>query len=195
MASQPSLFADDGRFPEGLAYAPAFLAPSEERDLIARISALPLEPFQFGIYEGKRRVVYFGARYDFTRQRLEPAEDLPDWIMPYVRRTAAFANVDPGSIRHALFTEYDVGAGIGWHRDKQQFDEVFALSLGSACGIRFRRKRSSKWDRFTLDCAPRSLYAMRGPARSVWQHSIAPVREKRYSITFRTMHDSSVAPL
>jgi alkylated DNA repair dioxygenase AlkB len=195
MDSQPSLFADNGRFPEGLAYAPAFLSEAEERDLIARISALPLEPFQFGIYEGKRRVIYFGARYDFTRQRLEPAEDLPDWIMPYVRRTAAFADIDPGSIRHALVTEYDVGAGIGWHRDKKQFDDVFALSLGSACGVRFRRKRGSKWDRFTLDCAPRSFYAMHGPARNVWQHSIASVREKRFSITFRTMLDSAIAPL
>src|SRR5689334_14908462 len=120
MATQPSLFAD-GRSPEGLAYKPAFLTEAEERELIARISALPLEPFQFGIYEGKRRVVYFGARYDFTRQRLEPAEDLPDWIMPYVRRTAAFADIHPDSIHHALFTEYDVGAGIGWHRDKKQF--------------------------------------------------------------------------
>jgi alkylated DNA repair dioxygenase AlkB len=115
--------------------------------------------------------------------------------VPYVCRTAAFAGIDPASIRHALFTEYDVGAGIGWHRDKKQFDEVFALSLGSACGIRFRHKRGTKWERFTLDCAPRSLYAMRGPARSVWEHSIAPVREKRYSITFRTMRDLSALPL
>jgi alkylated DNA repair dioxygenase AlkB len=192
MPRQPSLFADERPAPEGLSYTPDFLAPEEERDLIERAATLPLEPFQFGIYEGKRRVVYFGARYDFTHQRLEPAEDLPDWIMPYVRRTERFANLAPGSIRHALFTEYDVGAGIGWHRDKKNFDEVFALSLASACDIRFRRNSGSGWQRFALHCAPRSLYILRGPARSTWEHSIAPVAEKRYSITFRTLSDLAV---
>jgi alkylated DNA repair dioxygenase AlkB len=112
--------------------------------------------------------------------------------MPYVRRTEQFANLAAGSIRHALFTEYEVGAGIGWHRDKKNFDEVFGISLASACDIRFRRKKGTKWQRTTLTCAPRSLYVMRGPARNVWEHSIAPVREKRYSITFRTMAGASL---
>jgi alkylated DNA repair dioxygenase AlkB len=191
MPRQPSFFADERPRPEGLAYTADFLTAEEERELIARIAELPLEPFQFGIYEGKRRVVYFGARYDFTRQRLERADALPDWIMSIVERTERFAKLAPGSIRHALFTEYDVGAGIGWHRDKKQFDEVFGLSLASACTIRFRRKSGSTWERAALACEPRSLYVLRGPARSLWEHSIAPVKEKRYSITFRTMAEGS----
>jgi alkylated DNA repair dioxygenase AlkB len=193
MPGQLPLFSndvsDEQPVPEGLSYSDDFLTADEERDLIERVAALPLAPFQFGIYEGKRRVVYFGVRYDFTRQRLEPAEDLPDWIMPYVHRTERFANLAPGSIRHALFTEYEVGTGIGWHRDKKQFNEVFALSLVSACNIRFRRRSGSKWQRFTLTCAPRSLYVLRGAARGVWEHSIAPVEHRRYSITFRTMSE------
>jgi len=36
-------------------------------------------------------------------------------------------------------------------------------------------------------CDCHSLYAMSGTARSVWEHSIAPVDELRYSITFRTL--------
>jgi hypothetical protein len=39
--------------------------------------------------------------------------------------------------------------GIGWHRDKPQFEEVFGLSLGSACKFRFRRKTGEKWARLT----------------------------------------------
>jgi alkylated DNA repair dioxygenase AlkB len=187
MPKQPSLFADARPTPGGLAYRADFLTADEERALIARIAELPLEPFQFGVFAGKRRVVYFGARYDFTHQRLERADDLPDWILPIVARTERFGGLAPGSIRHALFTEYDIGAGIGWHRDKKQFDAVFGVSLASACTIRFRRKRGEKWERATLACAPRSLYALRGPARTAWEHSIAPVQEKRYSITFRTM--------
>jgi alkylated DNA repair dioxygenase AlkB len=73
-------------------------------------------------------------------------------------------------IRQVLCTEYDVGVGIGWHRDKPHFDRIFGLSLGSACKFRLRRT----WDRFTLDAEPRSLY-MSGATRHVWEHSIPAV--------------------
>src|SRR5258705_9989294 len=65
-------------------------------------------------------------------------------------------------IKQVLCTEYDAGVGIGWHRDKPHFDEVFGLSLGSACKFHFRRKSGGKWERFTLDVEPRSLYVMTG---------------------------------
>ena len=151
------------------------------------IRALPLAPFQFGIYEGKRRVVFFGSRYDFTHQRLEAAEELPAWLVPLAARVERFAALPSGSIEHALCTEYDVGAGIGWHRDKKHFDQVFGLSLASACKFRFRRKIGNKWERFTLNAQPRSVYVMTGASRHVWEHSIPPVETPRYSITFRTM--------
>jgi alkylated DNA repair dioxygenase AlkB len=44
-----------------------------------------------------------------------------------------------------------------------------------------------KWDRFTLDAEPRSLYMMSGASRNLWEHSIPAVETPRYSITFRTM--------
>ena len=40
--------------------------------------------------------------------------------------------------------------------------------------------------RVTIEVEPRSIYLLRGPARWQWQHSIAPTRALRYSITFRT---------
>ena len=33
---------------------------------------------------------------------------------------------------------------------------------------------------------PRSAYLLRGPSRTEWEHSIPPVDELRYSVTFRT---------
>ena len=59
------MFADESARPEGLLYQPDFISAQEEAALIGCIRALPLAPFQFGIYEGKRRVVFFGSRYDF----------------------------------------------------------------------------------------------------------------------------------
>jgi alkylated DNA repair dioxygenase AlkB len=61
------------------------------------------------------------------------------------------------------------------------------LSLGSACKFRFRRKLGEKWERFTFDAEPSSLHIMTGESRHVWEHSIPPVEEPRYSITFRSM--------
>ena len=118
MASQLSMFADESARPEGLHYQPDFISAQEEAALIGNIGALPLAPFQFGIYEGKRRGVFFGSRYDFTHQRLEAAEELPTWLAPLAGRVERFAALPSGSIKHALCTEYDVGAGISWHRDK-----------------------------------------------------------------------------
>jgi len=184
---QLSLFSASQTGPEGLRYQPGFITPAEEQSLITNIRALPLAPFQFGAYEGKRRVVYFGSRYDFTHQRLEDADPIPDWLAPIVARVEQFARLRPGNVAHALVTEYETGAGIGWHRDKKQFGEVFGLSLGSACHFRFRRKAGTRWERFTLEAEPRSLYVMSGESRHVWEHSIPPVEIPRYSITFRTM--------
>src|SRR5688572_16429415 len=68
--------------PEGLQYAAEFISPPVERELIGQISALPLQPFQFGAYEEKRRVASFGFRYDYTLKRLQQAEPMPSWLDP-----------------------------------------------------------------------------------------------------------------
>ena len=184
---QLSLFANANDWPRGLRYLPDFVTSAEEEKLISGLVALPLAPFQFGIYAGKRRVAFFGTRYDFTHQRLEAAEAIPDWLAPFVTRVEQSVGLQSGSIAHALCTEYPVGAGIGWHRDKKQFGDVFGLSLAAPCKFRFRRKSGTRWERFTLDAEPRSLYVMSGESRHAWEHSIPPVEATRYSITFRTM--------
>jgi alkylated DNA repair dioxygenase AlkB len=49
------------------------------------------------------------------------------------------------------------------------------------------RKAGNKWERFTLNAQPRSLYVMTDASRHLWEHIIPPVETPRYSITFRTM--------
>ena len=186
MSEQFSLFAERFSGPEGLRYAEEFVSPTAEKTLIGLIAALPLQPFQFGQYEGKRRVASFGFRYDYTMRRLEEADPIPEWLGPIIDKVEAFGGRGTG-IGQVLCTEYDVGVGIGWHRDKPHFDRVFGLSLGSACKFRFRRSAYTKWERFTLDAPPRSIYMLSGPSREVWEHSIPAVEAQRYSITFRTM--------
>ncbi|MGE3872227.1 MAG: alpha-ketoglutarate-dependent dioxygenase AlkB [Parvibaculaceae bacterium] len=187
MTETLSLFPPTLGGPNGLRYQADFVSSAEEQGLIDHIRKLPLVPFQFGAYEGHRRVASFGWRYDYGARRLEKAQDIPGWLTPFIARVEALADPGSGPIRQVLCTEYDEGVGIGWHRDKPHFDEVFGLSLASACKFRFRRKAGASWERFTLAAEPRSLYRMTGEARNVWEHSIPSVEAQRYSITFRTM--------
>ena len=121
MNEQLAFFPQAERSPQGLGYVEAFISPVVERELIGHVSALPLQPFQFGQFEGKRRVASFGFRYDYTLRRLQEAEPIPAWLEPLIEQVEEFGG--PGTrIAQVLCTEYDVGVGIGWHRDKPHFD-------------------------------------------------------------------------
>src|ERR1700761_6369611 len=89
LSEQYSLFADAPSGPAGLSYSDNFITAAEERDLVAHIAALPLQPFQFGAFEGKRRVASFGFRYDYKEGRLQEADPIPAWVADTVARVEA----------------------------------------------------------------------------------------------------------
>ena len=184
--AQLALFADP-KLPEGLRYQSELITPAQEAALIRRFAELPLKPFEFQGFLGKRRVTSFGWRYDFNEQAMQHAESMPDWLVEVRDLAAAFAGVDPNKLAHAMVTEYEPGAPIGWHRDRPQFEDVIGISLASPCTFRFRRKKGAGWERASIIAEPRSAYLLRGPARTEWQHSIPRVGALRYSITFRTL--------
>lgn len=189
MTDQFALFADAPALPDGLRYAAEFIPEAVERDLIDHVAALPLQPFQFGQYEGKRRIASFGWRYDYSQRRVLPAEPVPDWLALLIQQVEAFGGPET-RIDQILCTEYEAGTGIGWHRDKPHFGRIFGVSLASSCRLRFRRQAGDTWERRALDVAPRSVYAMSGPSRLEWDHSIPAVDALRYSITLRTLKRS-----
>jgi alkylated DNA repair dioxygenase AlkB len=67
------------------------------------------------------------------------------------------------------------------------FGNVVALSFLAPCTLRLRRRHEEDWDRRSIELLPRSAYLLRGPARRDWEHSIAPVGELRFSVTFRSL--------
>ncbi len=186
-AAQPDLFRASAALPEGFAYRPDFLAPAEERELVERFAGLPFKEFDFHGYLGKRRVLSFGWKYDFSARELRKADDMPAYLLPLRERAAAFAGIAPPDLQQVLLTEYAAGAGIGWHRDKAVFGEVVGISLVSPCTFRLRRKHGDSWERASLVAEPRSSYLLKGPARTEWEHSIPAVDNLRYSITFRNL--------
>ena len=173
--------------PEGFVYMEDIVSADEESRLIENVRRLPFREFEFQNYRGKRRVVSFGLHYDFAQSKLQPAEEIPAFLLPLRQSAARFAGLTPDELPHILVTEYSIGAPIGWHKDRAVFGEVIGVSLLSPCRFRFRRKAGAKWQRAAIMLAPRSVYLLRGPARTEWEHSIPDAESLRYSITFRTV--------
>ena len=171
----------------GLRYAEAAISVGEERELLDRLEPLDLAPFRFHGWVGNRRTQSFGWRYDFDDASFAAAEPIPDWLQPLRERAAAFAGLKPSDFVHVLLARYDPGAGIGWHRDRDVFEEVVGFSLRTSATLRFRQRIASGFRRANLEVAPRSAYLLSGEARHDWEHSIAPGGALRFSITFRAL--------
>lgn len=185
---QYDLFGDrPATAPEGLRYAAGAIAPATAAALEEIFPTLPFEAFDFHGFKGNRRIVSYGGRYDFSAGRLREAAPIPAFLGPARDAAAAFAGVEPEALAQALVTEYAPGAGIGWHRDRPEFDRVIGLSFVSEATMRFRRRREDGWERAALRLEPGSAYLLDGPARRDWQHSIAPGERLRYSVTFRSL--------
>jgi alkylated DNA repair dioxygenase AlkB len=183
---QGNLFDVDDPRPAGLAVRGEFVSRAEEAELLANVAKLSFRPFEFHGWTGNRETVSFGWRYDFNQARVEPAPPIPDFLLPLRERAAQFAGLAPAAFEQGLVIRYDMGAGIGWHRDRPVFDRVFGLSLLSPCVLRFRRRVDAGFERFALDAQPRSAYLLSGEIRHEWEHSISPLQVQRYSITFRS---------
>jgi hypothetical protein len=140
-AGQFSLFETDPAPVAGLKYQADLLSPDEEARLVEHFAYLPFKAFDFHGHLGKRRIVSFGSHYDFSKQKLASAENIPAFLLPIREQAAELAG----------------------------------------------RKIGSTWQRKSFSAESRSAYLLRGPVRTEWEHSIAPLASLRYSITFRKL--------
>jgi alkylated DNA repair dioxygenase AlkB len=188
-----SLFDGSAKVPDGFIYQQNFISAAEEQELIWEIQKLHLTPFKFYQFTGKRRTVSFGWQYEFGASEITTAPDVPAFLLPVRTRAGTLFNIDPSSLIQTSVIEYTTGSPIGWHRDIPHFGVVVGISLSAACRMRFRKYhqvRSKKLNRdeiLSIELQPRSVYLMSGASRELWQHSIPPVKELRYSIMLRTL--------
>lgn len=185
--SQAGLFAEP--LIDGLDHREEFITAAEHDRLADALLAEDLTPFRFHGWLGNRKTKTYGWRYDFDDASFRPASPIPDWLLPLRNRAAAFAGVEPDDFAHVLLARYDPGAGIGWHRDRPQFEHVVGISLGARATMRFRQRIPAGFRRAKLDVESRSAYLLSGPSRWDWEHSISPGQELRFSITFRTLSE------
>lgn len=188
--SQSNLFAEP--LIDGLQYRDDFITPTEHDRLVTELEGLNLAPFRFHGWLGNRKTQTFGWRYDFDDASFAPAEPIPQWLQPLRAKAAAFAGFAPEDFAHALLARYDPGAGIGWHRDRPQFEQVVGISLGAPATMRFRQRTAGGFRRTTVDLEPRSAYLLSDEVRREWEHSIAPGDTLRFSITFRSLSEKGL---
>jgi alkylated DNA repair dioxygenase AlkB len=187
---QGELFALELALPEGFEYRPGFITAEEEADLLAELGQLPLREAKYKEFTAKRRIVSYGGTYDFSNNELLPAGPMPPFLRELRERLAAWAAVPAQEFTHALIAEYQSGTQLGWHRDVPQFELVCGVSLAGAARMKLRRypyRKGSRAQTLAITLEPRSAYIMRGEARWGWQHSIPPTKNRRYSITFRSL--------
>jgi DNA oxidative demethylase len=173
----------------GLTTTSDFVTATEEQALIAAIEAVGLSPFRFQGWTGKRLTASFGWSYDFDAGLLRRGDPIPDWLLPFRDRAADFIELPPDDLVQALLIRYDAGAGIGWHKDRPQFEHIVGLSLGSPTIMRFRRRRGGRFERATVPLERRGAYHLSGETRHEWEHSIGELAQTRWSVTFRSVRN------
>ena len=184
-----TLFPLEPTLPEGFSYYPDFLSADEETELCKEISKLDLHNLNYHGYKANRKTASFGYDYNFDDNKLSKGKDIPlafDWIL---EKTAKYISIERNAFAELLLTEYPPGAVINWHRDVPQFGLIAGISMLTDCTFRLRPFDKEKQTRSSVISFPVqrcSLYTMQDDARWNWQHSIAPVKQTRYSITFRT---------
>jgi len=178
--------------PEGFHYFPDFITEEEESNLVELIQKYPLKNMLFQGFEAKRKVISFGYDYHFDNRSLTKGVPIPEEFKPVILKAAAQLQIPAEKFEKVLLTEYGEGHVINWHRDAPVFEKIAGISLLSDCTFKLRPYDKSKQMRSSVKsfiAERRSLYLMEGEAKENWEHSIAPVKSIRYSITIRTLHE------
>ena len=182
----------------GADYKPGFVSAEEEEALIDSIDRQPWNE------DLSRRVQHYGYRYDYKERKAigdDKIGDLPDWVSFLCDRLVERQIFDARP-QQLIVNEYEPGQGIAPHSDKDCFGPVVAsVSLGGECMMDIYRTPKMKEYAFQIVLERCSLLVLRGVARERWLHGIRPnkadyqeghkiPRERRLSLTFRTMNHS-----
>src|SRR5262245_4232502 len=110
---QGELFGIVQRLPAGFVCEPDFITRDEEATLLTEISNLPLREAKYKEYTAKRRIISYGASYDFSSNELIPAGPIPPFLHALRERIASWVKLPASRFMHALVAEYKTGTQLG----------------------------------------------------------------------------------
>ena len=105
---QADLFGNTSPVPSGFVYGREFISLDEETALLNEISKLTLHEAKYKEFTAKRRIISYGASYDFSSNELIPAGPIPPFLEPLRERIAEWAGVPASRFTHGLIAEYKV---------------------------------------------------------------------------------------
>ncbi len=161
--AQTDLFASLSGLPEGFRYCPSILSPEDEEALARELANFPSKPFDFHGYLANRRVVCFDYNYDYERRAVVEAAPFPSFLLTLRRKVAETFDRPADAFSQVLINEYRPGAGIGWHRDKAQFDEVVGCLCLRPATYDFAGRRATLGTEPRLRSSRAQLISYRGP--------------------------------
>jgi alkylated DNA repair dioxygenase AlkB len=172
----------------GLKLATEVVTPEEEARLIALVESCNPQRYQ-GDALGGLRAISYGWKYDLSSAAFSPCDPPPEGFA-FVRQIAAnFADLTSESFVQCLLNRYEAGAEISWHCDKPIWEDIVGISLGAPTTMGFRRAVQGGYVYAEAELPRRSIYLLSGEVRTHFDHSIPPLKETRWSITFRTFSD------
>ena len=171
------------------------MTPKEQAHCVERIDAAQSEWRN----DLSRRVQHYGWRYDYKARAITPDMHLgalPDWLANVAQKLCAETGLFDRVPEQVIVNEYLPSQGIATHIDHPGFGPtVCMVSLLDDWEMDF----SKNWrDKNPALLKQGSVVLLNGPARSEWQHGIAPrkselmengrrERKRRLSMTFRTV--------
>jgi DNA oxidative demethylase len=173
--------------PQGLVHRPQLISVEEDTELLSELQSLRWDPIVLHGRTARRSGRHFGLDYDYQARARQPGDPIPDWLRPARERAGRLAGNEPEELVEILVQQYPPGSTIGWHRDAPAFGTVVGISLQGSSRLPFQRGKGDSRRVWAVLLEPRSGYVLAGESRTSWQHSIAPTKELRYSITFRTL--------
>ncbi|KAI0521521.1 hypothetical protein F5B22DRAFT_595230 [Xylaria bambusicola] len=201
--------------PRGIKFQADFVTPAHEAELIhifrSELDWPTTKKF------ASRKSLHYGYTFDYKTFGIDPNipyKPFPGWLRPLIPRTAQGGR-DPDQV---CLQYYPPGAGIPPHVDTHSaYDELYALSLGSAVMMQFRHTRAredseakeggveetaeDEREMVDVDLPPRSMMEMSGDSRLHWEHGIKKrkkdvladgtvrMRGDRWSITYRWLRE------
>ena len=126
----------------------------------------------------------YGYKYDYKLKSLNPAPPLPDVLL---NLRAEINKVHPlinGNIQ-CIINNYEAGQSISAHIDNTGLfgPQIAVVSLLSPATMIFKSADQQQ----NVILQPDHCYILEGEYRYRWTHELAKLKDRRISITFRTL--------